>query len=153
MKLYIFRTVPLSIIRSFPLYTQQWYMSYRFADSCQQTFMTYEVYHCCVYSGKLVRGLKFLLKFLEFNIHICHPIFSQRPSTIFESYDTSEVPTLTVPPRGGSAGAVPTAADNNDGSVERVSEGDAKTFLISISDWGGVSLYGLCNVAGARDCR
>jgi len=36
---------------------------------------------------------------------------------------------------------------------ERVSEGDAKTFLISISDWGGVSLYGLCNVAGARDCR
>jgi len=36
---------------------------------------------------------------------------------------------------------------------ERVSEGDAKTFLISISDWGGVSLYGLCNVAGKRDCR
>ena len=29
----MFRTVPLSIIRSFPLYTQQWYMSYRFADS------------------------------------------------------------------------------------------------------------------------
>ena len=31
MELYMFRTVPLSIIRSFPLYTQQWYMSYRFA--------------------------------------------------------------------------------------------------------------------------
>jgi hypothetical protein len=30
MKLYIFRTVPLPIIRSFSLYTQQWYMSYRF---------------------------------------------------------------------------------------------------------------------------
>ena len=27
---YIFRTVPLSIIRSFTLNTQQWYMSYRF---------------------------------------------------------------------------------------------------------------------------
>ena len=27
------QTVPLSIIRSFSLYTQQWYMSYRFADS------------------------------------------------------------------------------------------------------------------------
>ena len=27
----MFRTVPLSIIRSFLLYTQQWYMSYRFA--------------------------------------------------------------------------------------------------------------------------
>jgi hypothetical protein len=32
MKFYMFRTVPLSIIRSFSLYTQQWYMSYRFAD-------------------------------------------------------------------------------------------------------------------------
>jgi len=30
----MFRTVPLSII-SFSLYTQQWYMSYRFADSLQ----------------------------------------------------------------------------------------------------------------------
>jgi hypothetical protein len=30
---YMFRTVPLSIIRSSSLYTQQWYMSYRFADS------------------------------------------------------------------------------------------------------------------------
>ena len=29
----MFRTVPLSIIRSFSLYTQQWYMPYRFADS------------------------------------------------------------------------------------------------------------------------
>jgi len=38
MKFYMFRTVPLSIIRSFSLYTQQWYMSYRFAD----------IYHCCV---------------------------------------------------------------------------------------------------------
>jgi hypothetical protein len=56
----MFWTVPLSIIRSFLLYTQQWYMSYRFADSlqavstpvwhipllytgcsCQQTCMTY----------------------------------------------------------------------------------------------------------------
>jgi len=35
MKLYMFRTVPLYIIRSFSLYTQQWYMSYRFADSLQ----------------------------------------------------------------------------------------------------------------------
>ena len=57
MKLCMFRTVPLSIIRSFSLYAQQWCMSYRFADSlwavsgcsililpssCQQTCMTYE---------------------------------------------------------------------------------------------------------------
>jgi len=33
VKLYMFRTVPPSITRSFPLYTQQWYMPYRFADS------------------------------------------------------------------------------------------------------------------------
>jgi hypothetical protein len=33
MKLYMFQTVPVSIIRSFPLYTQQWYMWYRFAVS------------------------------------------------------------------------------------------------------------------------
>jgi hypothetical protein len=33
MKLYLFWTVPLSIIRSYSLYTQQWCMSYRFVDS------------------------------------------------------------------------------------------------------------------------
>jgi len=47
LKLYMFRTVPLSIIRSLALYTQQWYMSYRFADSlrasCQETCMTYTI--------------------------------------------------------------------------------------------------------------
>jgi hypothetical protein len=66
MKLYMFRTVPLSIIRSFSLYTQQWYMSYRLVDSlraesgwkcssilillasCQQTCMTYTIAVCTV---------------------------------------------------------------------------------------------------------
>jgi len=47
----MFRTVPLSIIGSFSLYTQHWYMSYRFADSslasCRQTCL-----YCCVYSDK-----------------------------------------------------------------------------------------------------
>jgi hypothetical protein len=33
IKIYMFRTVSLSIIRSFSLYTQQWCMSYSFADS------------------------------------------------------------------------------------------------------------------------
>jgi len=33
IELYMFRTVSLSIIRSLALNTQQWYMSYRFADS------------------------------------------------------------------------------------------------------------------------
>ena len=33
IKLYMFRTVPLSITSSFSLYTQQCYMSHSFADS------------------------------------------------------------------------------------------------------------------------
>ena len=66
MKLYMFRTVRLSIIRSLSLYTQQWYMSYKFVDSFQkgpgwkcssilvllesslQTCMTYTVAECTV---------------------------------------------------------------------------------------------------------
>jgi hypothetical protein len=63
MKLYMFQAVSLSIIRSFSLYTQQWFMSYRFADSmragsgwnilmllgnCQQTCMTQTIAVCTV---------------------------------------------------------------------------------------------------------
>jgi len=44
MKLYMFRTVPLSITRSFSLHAQQWCMSNRYAD----------IYNCCVYSEKLL---------------------------------------------------------------------------------------------------
>ena len=40
----MFRTVPLSIIRSFSLYTQQWYMSRKL----------YDVYHCCGQSKNLL---------------------------------------------------------------------------------------------------
>ena len=61
----MFWTVPLSIIRSFSLYTQQWYMSY----SCEQdqdrtrfrpyparklSANLYDIYRCCVYSVKLL---------------------------------------------------------------------------------------------------
>jgi len=62
MKLYMFRTVTLSIIGSFSLYTQQWYMSYRFPDSLwaganapahKLSAKVYDIYHCCVYSEKL----------------------------------------------------------------------------------------------------
>ena len=58
------RIVSLSIIRSFSLYTQQWYVSYSCADSlraesgrssflillasCQQTCMTYYIAVCTV---------------------------------------------------------------------------------------------------------
>jgi len=68
MKLYKFQTIPLSIIRSISLYTQQWYMSYRFANSlqagsgwkfhpdpaCRLFANWYDLYHCCVYSEILL---------------------------------------------------------------------------------------------------
>ena len=64
----MFRTVPLSIIRSFSLYAQQCYMSYRFADSLRAgsgrnvlillavklSANLYDICHCCVYSEKLL---------------------------------------------------------------------------------------------------
>ena len=63
----MFRTVPLSIIRTFSLYTQQWYMSYKLADSRIRTELEYrpdparklsanlnDIYHCCVYSEKVL---------------------------------------------------------------------------------------------------
>jgi len=63
----MFGTVPLSIIRSFSLNTQQWYVSYRFADSWRAgsgrfrpdparklSANLYDIYHCCVYNEKLL---------------------------------------------------------------------------------------------------
>jgi len=40
----MFQIVPLSIIRNFSLYTQQWYTSYRFADKLSATL--YDIHHC-----------------------------------------------------------------------------------------------------------
>ena len=53
IKLYMFRTVSLSIIRSFSLYIQQWYMSNRFADRKLPANL-YDIKHCGVYSEKLL---------------------------------------------------------------------------------------------------
>jgi len=57
----MFRTVPLSIISGLSLYTQQWYMSYRFADSLRAvsgrnklSANVYDIYHSCAYSEKLL---------------------------------------------------------------------------------------------------
>jgi len=64
----MFRTVPLSVIRSFSLYTQEWYMSYRLQLQLASRIRTelrpdparklsanlYDIYHCCVYSEKLL---------------------------------------------------------------------------------------------------
>ena len=66
-KLYMFRTVLLSIIRSFSLYTQQCYMSYgvcwqlasrirmeRSDPARKLSTNLYNIHHCCVYSEKLL---------------------------------------------------------------------------------------------------
>jgi len=46
----MFRTVPLPIIRSVPLYKQQWYLSYILRAARK----LYDIYHCCVYSGEIL---------------------------------------------------------------------------------------------------
>jgi len=53
----MFRAVSLSIIRSFSLYTQQWYNVIQvlltiLLASCRQYL--YDIYYCCVYSEKLL---------------------------------------------------------------------------------------------------
>ena len=64
----MFRTVPLSIIWSFSLSAQQWYTSHSSADSLLSAELNqfrpdparklsaklYDMYHCCVYSEKLL---------------------------------------------------------------------------------------------------
>jgi len=65
IKAYMFRTDTLSIFSSFSLHTRQWDMSYSLrAGSGQNSFRPdparklspklYDIYHCCVYSEKLL---------------------------------------------------------------------------------------------------
>jgi len=57
MKLYMFRAVPLSIIRSFSLYTHQWYMSYRFDESkFVSAKQAKEIYQYKNTKGKIVQN-------------------------------------------------------------------------------------------------
>jgi len=69
MKIYMFRTVPLSIIMSFSLYTQQWYMSYRCADSlltsCQHTCIKHVEFHSKNKFEKLVILVGFVIRTLK----------------------------------------------------------------------------------------
>jgi hypothetical protein len=96
----MFRTIPLSIIRSFSLYTQLWYMLYRFVDSfragsgcsilillerCQLTCVTYTIAVCTVknywwwteelsetYRISFQNKFEKLLHLVSFIIRICH---------------------------------------------------------------------------------
>ena len=51
IKLYMFRTVPL---KSFSLYTQQWWNWFRRDSARKLSANLYDLDHCCVYSGKLL---------------------------------------------------------------------------------------------------
>jgi len=59
-----FRTIPLSVVRSFSLYTQQWYViqvCWQLASRIRMELRSIlillascDIYHCCVYSEKLL---------------------------------------------------------------------------------------------------
>jgi len=53
IKLYMLLTVPLFIIRNFLMYTLQYmYVCWQSVSKLSANF--YDVYHCCVYSEKLL---------------------------------------------------------------------------------------------------
>jgi len=54
IKLYMFRTVPLSIIRSFSLYTLYTQQTFRPDPARKLSVNPYDIYHCCVCSEKLL---------------------------------------------------------------------------------------------------
>jgi len=59
----MFRAVPLSIISSFSLYTQQWYMSYRFApDDGQRNCPKHVVFYSKNKFEKLVYLVGFIIR-------------------------------------------------------------------------------------------
>ena len=67
IKLYTFRTFPLSVIRSFSTYTQQWCMSYRFTDSLREgsvrrNCMKYVAFYSENKFEKLVRLVGFIIR-------------------------------------------------------------------------------------------
>jgi len=65
----MFRTVPLCIIRSFSLYTHQWYMSYMFADSCSQLSANWNCpKHVEFHSKNKFEKLVYLVGFIIRNI-------------------------------------------------------------------------------------
>ena len=65
----MFRTVPLSIIKSFSLYTQQWYTSYSFDDSLRTVSKTVEFYSKNKFE-KLVQLVGFLYEFITMHGHL-----------------------------------------------------------------------------------
>ena len=74
IKLYMIRTVSLSIIRSFSLYTQQWYVSYRFAVCTVENswWWTDELSESCrdIFQKKKIEKLVNLVGFIIGTEHV-----------------------------------------------------------------------------------
>jgi len=60
----MFRTVPMSIIRSFSLYTLQWY-KFRLDPARKLSANLYDIKHCCVYSEKLLMMVRRTVKNMQ----------------------------------------------------------------------------------------
>jgi len=54
IKLYVFRTVPLSIIRSFHCKQSNGICHTGLLTACELSANLYDIHHCCVYSEKLL---------------------------------------------------------------------------------------------------
>jgi len=106
MKLYMFRTVPLSIIRSFSLYTQQWYMSYRFADSLRAGSGWNWLWLCLwLWGGLVCNGINvyvahvFFFPFLNKQLYVCFsfsPFISDTVSEVSGSEYTNKQPQIVL---------------------------------------------------------
>ena len=88
----MFRTVPLSIVRSFSLYKQQWHMSHRRNQSRPDparklSANLYDIYHCCVYSEKLLMMHSFLKLIFGIKLYMFRTV---PPSIISSSLHTQQ---------------------------------------------------------------
>ena len=107
--LYMFRTVPLSIIRGLSLYTQQRHMSYRFADSLRAgsgwnpdparwlSVNVYDIYHCCPKHVEFLSKNKFekSVHLIGFIIRIHHDARSHESKILWVLSNSSDVVNCT----------------------------------------------------------
>ena len=85
----MFRTVPLSIIRSFSLYTQQWYISYRFTNSLRAV----SKWSTFTYYSPAIRKITNLFKNSTIGIAFrsSNTIFKQITKKIYEQINPSGI--------------------------------------------------------------
>jgi len=161
----MFRTVPLSIIRSFSLYTQQWYMSYRFADnlragsgqncssilillaSCQQTCMSYTI---AVYTVKSswwwteelseTCRVSMLIKKVQLDATICRHSFTAKSLYMFRaSRHPSSGALKTVTATSGRGHDTGTATSFQRGPEQTTLEGSSCASIMTYTRGSGYS--------------